>query len=113
MDKISTSAVNSYLAFAHERIHRTQNAVKFCDFIYQNNKLCLDRKLQVYNNYKEIRSWELKNLVIPGKFDNPKEIIELLKTKTYNEVGKLYNITGQSVRNRLKSIGLYPIKQAI
>jgi hypothetical protein len=90
-----------------------QNAVKFCDFIYQNNKLCLDRKLQVYNNYKEIRSWELKNLVIPGKFDNPKEIIELLKTKTYNEVGKLYNITGQSVRNRLKSIGLYPIKQAI
>jgi len=38
------------------------NAVKFCEFIYQNDNLHLERKYQKYINYQNIRCNELKTL---------------------------------------------------
>lgn len=82
-------------------------AVKFCNFIYQNKNIYLDRKYQKFNTYLEKREWELKNCQIRPQFEDPKRIVELLKIYTYYDVAKIYGITAKTVIDRLKKIGLY------
>jgi intein/homing endonuclease len=84
-----------------------KNAVKFCEFIYQNDKIHLERKYQKYLEYIAIRKIEAGICTIREPFSDPNHILDLLKTKTYKEVGKIYNVSHTTVIGRLKAAGLY------
>src|SRR5579859_2260251 len=88
------------------------NAIRFCNFIYRDTNICLDRKYQVFKKYLEQRQWELENCLIRKKFDDPTKIIELLKSHTYKEVGDIYGITAKTVIDRLRKLGLHKAKRS-
>ena len=83
------------------------NAVKFFNFIYNNKNIFLDRKYEKFQQYMKIREWELENCKVPGEFENPNKIVKMLKTKTYEEIAYIYNITPKTVIDRLKTLGLF------
>jgi intein/homing endonuclease len=88
-------------------------AVKFCEFIYHSKNIYLDRKYQIYQKYLDIRKWELENCMIRQQFDNPENILELLKTHTYKEISNMYGITRKTIIDRLKKYNLYDAAKQI
>ena len=86
-----------------------KNMVNFLNFIYQNNAICLKRKLDCFEQYKLIRELELKNCRIKEQFNDPNQIFNWIKNKTYTvtQIAKLYCITNTTVYNRLYTAGLW------
>ena len=84
-----------------------KNAVKFCKYIYNNDNLHLERKYQTYLKYVEIRKCEAQTCTIREAFTDSQHILNLLKTRTYKEVGKMFGVSQTTVIGRLKKAGLY------
>lgn len=87
------------------------SAVKFCEFIYNNKNIYLERKFEKYQSYLRIREEELKKL--PAQFKDPNDVLDMLKIHTWKEVANHYKITVRSVINRLIKLGMYKTKKEL
>jgi len=76
--------------------------INFCNLIYGNKKIFLERKFLIFTTFLETYKEESEVSIIP--FENKETILKLLETMTYKEVGFLYNISRDTVRRRLKAL---------
>jgi hypothetical protein len=98
----------------HWRLYfnKTQT-LKFLSFIYyEGHLLRLERKLQTFNQMKNIYAQEQltnnqlnKNCKILWPSDG--ELVELVKTHSYVQVGKMLGVSNVSVVERMKVRGIY------
>ena len=84
-----------------------KNAIKFCEFIYNNDQLYLSRKKAIFKKYLKIHIKNNKKCTRREPFNNILEVLELLKKYSYAQVSKIYNVSDTTIRNRLKRAGVY------